>query len=303
MSAVAGERVWTVLELLRWTTGHFERHGLATPRLDAECLLAHALGTSRLGLYVDFEKPVDPEERGAFRNLVRRRSDDRVPVAQLTGRKEFWSIDLEITPDVLVPRPETETLVQLVVDRPGVSDRDLKVLDLGTGSGAVAVALLKELPKARVTATDVSEEALAVARRNAESHGVADRIRLVAGDGFEPVSGERFDLVVSNPPYVAEADAASLQPELRHEPRAALFAGPDGLAVLRRIASGVRRRLEADGFVAVEVGAGQSALVGAAFEAAGLSEVTVHPDSEGRPRVVSGVNGAGAPADGARGGE
>src|SRR5262245_36077826 len=172
MSAAAA-RTWTVLELLRWTQGHFASRGIDSARLDAECLLAHALASDRLRLYLDFEKPVEAEERARFRELVRRRADERIPVAQLTGRKEFWSLSFEVTPDVLVPRPETETLVAWALDALRERGREWRVLDVGTGSGALAVALARELPKARIVASDVSEAALAVARRNAGTHGVA----------------------------------------------------------------------------------------------------------------------------------
>jgi release factor glutamine methyltransferase len=287
MSAAAA-RTWTVLELLRWTKDHFAARGIESPRLDAECLLAHALGTDRLRLYLDFDKPVEAAERARFRELVRRRADERRPVAQLTGRKEFWSLTFEVTPDVLVPRPETEGLVAWLLDQLPDREAELDVLDLGTGSGAIAVALATELPKARVTASDVCPAALAVAERNARAHGVADRVRVLAGDGFAPVAGERFDAVLANPPYVAEDEAASLAPELRHEPRAALFAGADGTALLRRLAAEVGDFLAPDGRVAFEVGVGQAEAVAAWLREAGLREVASLRDLSDRPRVVVG---------------
>lgn len=300
MSAGAGERaaaaprIWTVLELLRWTQGHFAARGIESARLDAECLLAHALGSDRLRLYLDFEKPVEAAERARFRELVRRRADERVPVAQLTGRKEFWSLPFEVTPDVLVPRPETEELVAWLLDQLPDREAELQVLDVGTGSGAIAVALASELPKARFTATDVSEAALAVARRNAERHGVAGRIRFLAGDAFAPVRGERFDAVLANPPYVAERDAAGLAPELRHEPRGALFAGPDGTGLLRRLARALPAHLEPAGLAALEVGAGQADDVAGWLAEAGLVGVETRRDLAGRPRIVVGRCGHGA---------
>jgi release factor glutamine methyltransferase len=287
MSAAAA-RTWTVLELLRWTKDHFAARGIESPRLDAECLLAHALGTDRLRLYLDFDKPVEAAERARFRELVRRRADERRPVAQLTGRKEFWSLAFEVTPDVLVPRPETEGLVAWLLDQLPDREAELSVLDLGTGSGAIAVALATELPKARITATDLCASALAVAERNARAHGVADRVRLLAGDGFGPVAGERFDAVLANPPYVAEDEAASLAPELRHEPAAALFAGADGTALLRRLAAEVGDFLAPDGRVAFEVGFGQAETVAAWLREAGLREVASLRDLSDRPRVVVG---------------
>ena len=286
MSAAVRERVWTVLELLRWTTDHFAERGIESPRLDAECLLAHALGSDRLRLYLDYEKPVEAEERGAFRELVRRRAGDRIPVAQLLGRKEFWSLGLEVTPDVLVPRPETETLVAAALEAFPDADAELRVLDVGTGSGAVALALASERPKARVTASDLSEAALAVAERNAEALGLGDRVRFLAGDVFAPVEGECFDLVVSNPPYLAELEAEGLAPELGHEPAGALFADDDGLAVLRKLVAGAPDHLDPGGWLVLEIAPAQAGRVREACDAAGLRKIAVRRDLAGRERVV-----------------
>lgn len=290
----ANAKSWTVLELLRWTQGHFASRGIESPRLDAECLLAHALGSDRLRLYLDFDKPVEAAERARFRELVQRRADERVPVAQLTGRKEFWSLSFEVTPEVLIPRPETETLVAWLLDALPDRETELDVLDVGTGSGAIAVALASELPKARFTATDVSPAALALAERNALAHGVADRIRFVPGDGFAPVAGRRFDAVLANPPYVAERDAAGLAPELRHEPRGALFGGPDGTGLLRRFAAEVGGHLAPGGRAAFEVGSDQAGSVAAWLAAGGLRDVEVRRDLAGRQRIVVGRSEDGA---------
>jgi release factor glutamine methyltransferase len=287
----AAERSWTILELLRWTTEHFAKQGIETARLDAECLLAHALGVDRLRLYVEFDKPLGPSERAGFRELVRRRAESRVPVAQLTGRKEFWSLSLEVTPDVLAPRPETETLVEVALELFPARDAELHVLDVGTGSGALALALAHERPKARITATDVSAAALAVARANAERLELAGRVRFLRGSVYEPVAGERFDLVVSNPPYLAEAPGAALPPELAHEPREALFAADQGTAVLRALAQGVGERLAPGGAAAFEVSPEQAGPVAGWCRQAGLLDVTRRRDLAGRPRVVSGRAG------------
>jgi release factor glutamine methyltransferase len=288
MSVAAAPRTWTILEVLRWTQGHFASRGIETPRLDAECLLAHALGTDRLRLYLDFEKPVEADERARFRALVRRRADERVPVAQLTGRKEFWSLAFEVTADVLIPRPETEGLVAWLLDAHRDREAEIRVLDVGTGSGAIAVALATELPRARFVATDLSEAALAVAERNARAHGVLSRVELRAGDGFAPVAGERFDAVLANPPYVADGDAAALAPELRHEPRAALFAGPEGTALLRRLAAEAPAHLAPGGRAGCEVGAGQAEAVAGFLREAGLVEVAIRRDLAERQRIVVG---------------
>jgi release factor glutamine methyltransferase len=293
MSAAAVDRTWRVLDLLTWTKEHFAAKGIETPRLDAELLLAFALGCDRLRLYVEFEKPVTAEERARFRALVRRRAEERVPVAYLTGVREFWSLPLAVTPDVLIPRPDTETLVEAVLSR--VPDRaaPLAVLDIGTGSGAIALALARELPRAELTASDVSAAALAVARKNAEALGLAERVRFALGDGFAPVAGERFDLIVSNPPYVAEGGAAGLAPELRHEPALALFAEGDGTALLRRIAAEARPRLRGPGLLALELAPAQAADVTQCLAAAGFGELAEHRDLAGRVRAVSGIGRGG----------
>lgn len=280
------ERPWTVLELLRWTTGHFVSKGIETARLDAECLLAHALGASRLSLYVDFEKPVEAAEREAFRELVRRRASDRVPVSQLLGVREFWSLPLRVTADVLTPRPDTETLVAAILDRLPDSAAPYRVLDIGTGSGAIALALATERQKAHVTATDISPAALQIAAENADKLRVSERVRFVEGDLFEPVSGERFDAVVSNPPYLARAESASLPPELAYEPEVALFGGEDGLSVLRPLVARAGDALQPGGWLAVEIDPRQAGTVRHACEAAGLRNVEVLRDLARRERVV-----------------
>jgi len=218
---------------------------------------------------------------------VRRRASDRVPVSLLTGRREFWSLSLRVTGDVLSPRPETETLVEAALARSPGADREFAVLDLGTGSGAIALAIAHERPLARVTATDVSAAALAVARENAAALGLGSRVRWLEGSLFEPVAGERFGLLVSNPPYVARRDAESLPPELRHEPALALFGGEDGTQVLRAIADGARGALAPGGVLAVEVAPEQAPLVAGWLARAGLVDVAVLRDAAKRPRVVA----------------
>lgn len=283
---------WTVLRLLRWTTEHFASKGIETAKLDAEILLAHALRIERLRLYLDFEKPVMDEERARFRNLVRRRGEERVPVAYLTGMREFWSLPLAVTPDVLIPRPETETLIEAVLSS-ARKDRALRVLDLGTGSGAIALALAKELPLAELTASDVSDAALAVAQKNAEALGLDDRVRFAAGDGFEAVPGGCFDVIVSNPPYVAEADAASLAPELAHEPPAALFAPGDGTAVLRRFVGEAPEHLAPGGLLALELAPAQAEGVTQSLQGASFESLVAHRDLTGRVRALTALRPGG----------
>jgi len=290
-----------VLELLRWTTAHFAERGIESPRLDAECLLAHALGVSRMRLYLDFDKPIHEAERASFRELVRQRSTQRVPVSQLVGRREFWSLPLRVSRDVLTPRPETETLVAAALERMPRGDASaaavLEVLDLGTGSGAIALALARERKDIRVTATDVSAAALSIAQQNAEELGMLDRITFAAGDAFAAVPGLRFDLIVSNPPYVDPAQRASLPPELAHEPECALFADDAGLGMLRRIARECAGWLQPGGVLALEHAADQAAAVAESLEAAGFTGLALHRDLSGNPRVTTArLPGAGSAA-------
>ena len=280
------ERSWTVLELLQWTEEHFRQQGVDTPKLDAECLLAHVLGTQRLQLYVDFDKPTHPDERGRYRELVVRRARDRVPVAQLLGSKEFWSLELAVTSDVLSPRPETETLVEAILARLPDASAPVRIVDLGTGSGAIALALARELPGAEVTATDISPPALQIARINADKLQLSERLRFLEGDLFEAVPGEQFDLVVSNPPYVARRDAGELPPELAHEPEVALFGGDDGFAVSSRLVAGVPDALLPGGIFAVELAPDQTERLAEPCREAGLEDVETLRDLARRPRVV-----------------
>jgi 16S rRNA G966 N2-methylase RsmD len=210
MAASATPQTWTVLDLLRWTSQHFAERGIETARLDAELLLAHVLDCDRLRLYVDHDKPIGEAERARFRELVRARAGERVPVSILLGRREFWSLPLAVTRDVLTPRPETETLVAAALDALPDREAEWAVLDVGTGSGAIALAIAHERPKARVTATDVSAAALAVARANAEALGLAERVRFLEGSLFAPVAdalaaGEPFVLAFATPKFCATA--------------------------------------------------------------------------------------------------
>lgn len=293
------ERIWTVLDLLKWTTDHFTAKGLESPRLDAEILLAHALELRRLDLYLRYQEPVGAAARARYRELIGQRAGERKPVSILVGEKEFWSLPFEVTSDVLTPRPDTETLVEAALARLPDAERAYTILDLGTGSGAIALALAHEKPLARITATDVSPAALAVARRNAEAQGSVERVRFLEGDLFEAVPGENFDLIAANPPYLARAAAADLVPELRHEPEQALFGGEDGYAVLRPLAEQAPALLAPGGWLVVEVDPRQAETVADWLGAAGLVEGEVLQDLAGRPRVVVGRRqGGGSPGVG-----
>jgi release factor glutamine methyltransferase len=274
------ERVWTLLELLRWTTGFFREHGIASARLDAEVLLAHVLDMSRLQLYLAFDQPVCADDRATYRELVRRRAKQRVPVAYLTGRREFWSLDFEVTPDVLIPRPETEALL-----RAALALAPVRVAEVGVGSGCLVAALARELPGSRIVGVDVSEPALKLARRNLERLGLAQRVELVCGDLLSEVAGP-FDLILSNPPYIPGEELDGLAPELQHEPRVALDGGPDGLEVIRRLAAQAPARLARPGHLALEVGAGQAAEVAELLQLSGADSVELQRDLGGVERVA-----------------
>ena len=290
------EKTWTVLELLTWTTDYFKRAGIDSARLDAEVLLAHALETERLRLYIDYEKPVLQEERDAYRVLVQKRAQERIPVSQLLGEREFWSLGFKVTCDVLTPRPETETLVEWALSKATTDTQeggqaseqpgDLRILDLGTGSGAIALALASELPHAALTATDLSPAALQVAAKNADELRTGERIRFLEGDLFEPVAKEEFDLIVSNPPYVAREDESSLPPELSHEPEIALFAGPDGLDVIRRLVAEAGDHLSSGGWLGIELSSEQADEVEGLLTEAGFTDVERRFDLASRARVV-----------------
>jgi len=281
---------WTILALLRWTTDYFAQRGVSEPRASAEVLLAHVLGTRRLDLYLRHDQPLTEAELARFKTLVQRRLTGE-PTQYLTGHQEFWSLDLRVSPAVLIPRPETEVLLETVLDlirRPD-SPPVRWVLDLGTGSGALALALARELPEARVVAVDISPEALLLARQNARRHHVEPRLHLVRGDLCGPLKpGPGFQVIVSNPPYIPTADLPSLPPEIRdYEPRLALDGGPDGLAVLRRLAAQVHLHLAPGGLVALEVGLGQAPAVQALLAATAAYAATgCRPDYAGVDRVV-----------------
>lgn len=249
---------WTVGRLLTWTTDYLKGHGSESPRLDAEVLLAHALGRQRIELYTTFDELPADEPRAAFRDLVRRRAEG-TPVAYLVGRKEFYSLPFRVTPDVLIPRPETELLVVEVLDLvKTLSPRppEVTVADVGTGSGIIAVCLAKHVPTCRVTAIDISPPALSIAQENAKQHGVADRIEFVESDLFGAVPAEQqFDFIVSNPPYVTTAEMDKLAVDVRkYEPRGALEAGPRGTEVIERLITQAAERLRSGGHLLIEIG-------------------------------------------------
>lgn len=286
--AGAGAVVWTVLDVIKWTTGRFTARGIASPRLDAELLAAHAFGMERVQLYTHFDRPLSADELASLRELVRRRQAGE-PVAYLTGKKEFWSLDLRVDGRVLVPRPDTETLVEVALSLLP-KGQACRVADIGTGSGAIALSLKRERPEADVVAVDRSPDALAVARDNAERLSLA--VRFFEGDLLAPLAGEGpFDLITANLPYIPTADLGDLAPEVRSEPRLALDGGADGLDLIRRLlveGSGVRASLVPGGAVALEIGVGQAETVAALLRSADLVDTVIRCDLAGRERVVVG---------------
>jgi len=281
---------WTILDLIRWTDERFRKEGLITPRLDAEVLLAETLGMDRVGLYTHFDQPVQPGELARFKKMIRRRLRHE-PVAYIVGQREFWSLPFIVTPDVLIPRPETEILVMealRVLSKPEQTTRRIRILEMGTGSGAIGVALAKELPAASVVATDLSEKALSIAAENALRNLVRERILFLQGDLFDTLEkGSIFDLIITNPPYIPQDYFTSLPPEVRDfEPRVALDGGKDGLAFFRRVLPGVGKYLSPEGWFLTEIGAGQDQKIRQIAEASqDLDSFDIVPDLAGIKRV------------------
>jgi release factor glutamine methyltransferase len=247
---------WTIGRLLTWTTDYLREHGADSPRLDAELLLASALQCERIELYTSFDQECDEEARAQFRKLVASRAEGK-PVAYLLGHREFYSLSFEVTPDVLIPRPETELLVMSTLDLTKKARRpaELSILDIGTGSGAVVVTLAKYMPEAHFTATDISPAAIEVARRNSRTHQVEDRIEFVKSDLFESLATEnQFDIIVSNPPYIAYHEKAGMDRAVyAFEPEIALFAGEKGTELIERMLNEAGRFLKPNGRMLIEL--------------------------------------------------
>lgn len=270
-------------DVLRRATDELQGKGVETPRLDAELLLGKALGLSRVGLYLEHDRPLTEEELARFRELLERRGR-REPVAYILGEWGFRRLTLRVDRRALIPRPETEVVVERCLTLlAGIPEPE--VLDVGTGSGAIALAIADEHPGARVTAFDNSPDALALARENLEATGLGGRVRLVEHDLTAGFGSRAFDLVVSNPPYVAPEEIDSLQPEVREwEPRSALVAA----AATEAVARAALEALKPGGWLVLEVAAGRAEAVAAELEAVGYAEVTITPDLTGRERVLEG---------------
>jgi release factor glutamine methyltransferase len=276
------EELWTILKVLSWTQQRFAERGLPTPRLDAELLLGKVVGRDRVGLYSHFDQPLSASELSTYRDYIRRRLGGE-PVAYLLGEKEFHSLLLSVDEHVLVPRPDTETLVDVALSLLGETGR---LLDVGTGSGALALALKKERPGLEVIAVDRSKEAARVARRNAERLALEVDVRI--GDLFGPVGGEAlFDVVISNPPYIPTQEIATLSREVQREPRTALDGGEDGLDIVRRLIAEAPPHLRPGGALAMEIGVGQAPAVVAFFSATGrYQQAETARDLQAIERVV-----------------
>ncbi len=286
----------TVLEVIRRSAEYLERMGVELPRLQAEWLLAHVLHRPRLHLYLEFERPVAEADLARMRELVRRRGA-REPLQYLVGSTNFCGLELAVSPAALIPRPETELLAEQAwtfLNARAGAGANLNALDFGTGTGCLAIALAVRCPAVRVWAVELSEPALDLARANAARHGVAGRIEFLAGDGFAVVPPVgRFEVVVANPPYIPSAELARLPPEVRdHEPRPALDGGPDGLGVIRRLATAARAWLRPEGRLFLEFGDDQAEAVTALFAGAGWTEVTVEKDGTSRPRMLIAAPGS-----------
>jgi release factor glutamine methyltransferase len=287
----AAPSTWTILTLLQWAHTYLQSKGTSEPRTSAEVLLAHCLHCTRLNLYLRHDQPLADGELSCYKSLLKRRLA-REPTQYITGHQEFWSLDFLVSPAVLIPRPETELLVEAVLKhltRMESGGKAWRILDVGTGSGVLAVALAKELPQAQILAVDRSGEALRVARENARRHGVQQQITLVLGDLVEALTNQAcFDVIVANPPYVPTAVWEQLPRDIKdYEPRLALDGGPDGLDVIRALVAEVHRLLHPGGFLALEVGQGQAGAVKELLDNSGAyTPAEIHPDYQRIGRVV-----------------
>lgn len=255
-------KIWTIGALLQWTQQYFAGKGIDSPRLDAEILLAYVLHKERIYLYAHYDEPMNGEELAAYRAMVKQRAD-RLSVAHILGTKAFMGLDFKVSEDVLIPRPETEMLVETVVA--AAEGTAPAILDIGTGSGAIILSLLHYLPQATGTGVDISPKALAIAAENGRTLGLDGRVTWIESDLFTKVPQGVCDWLVSNPPYLTKGDMEHLQPEVRHDPALALYGGDDGLEFYRRIAAESPAYVKAGGHCAVEIGAGQAEDVTAIF--------------------------------------
>ena len=284
----SGTEDWTIQRILEWTTGFLRQKGIESPRVEAELLLAHARKCPRIRLYMDFNSVLSDAERAAMRELVQRRAK-REPIAWIIGSREFYGRSFEVGPAVLIPRPETETLVDVCLELLNKTE-PVRIIEVGAGSGCISISLALQRPDSTFAASDISEPALEIARRNAQKHNVAERIQFVAGSALQPFLDQprSWDAIVSNPPYIRDDEKDSLAPEIRdHEPPHALFAGTDGLDVVRLILAHAARLLKPGGFIALELDPAQCSTACQLLLDAGFTETRIHTDLAGLSRVVS----------------
>ena len=283
------QRTWTTRALLAWTAEHLEKQGVDSPRVSSEMLLSHVLGVPRLKLYMEPDRPASPQERDTFRGLVQRAAKHE-PVDYLVGYTPFFALELNVSPAVLIPRPSTETIVEHVLQdirQRDTGDSPISVADVCTGSGAIAIALAKNIPRSRIVATDISTDALEVARENAARHGMTDRIDFRHGDLLEPLGDERFDYLLSNPPYISDAEWQDVATNIRdYEPALALRAGEDGLDLVRPLINHSQKHVASDGKLLIEIAASQEQAVLDLAGQAGWRSAEVLPDHENLPRVL-----------------
>ncbi|MHC4110888.1 MAG: peptide chain release factor N(5)-glutamine methyltransferase [Planctomycetota bacterium] len=285
---------WTIQKLLNWMTEYYTEKGIDAPRLSAELLLSHVLAMERIELYTQFDKLVDKEQLDILHDLVKR-AGQHEPISYLTGTTEFYSLQLEVCPDCMIPRPETELLVERAIEFLRTRTGPQFVCDLCTGCGCIAVAIAKNYTDAKIVATDICDAALSIAAKNIEKYKLKDRITLLCGDLFEPIvpqlDVEKFDLILCNPPYVSASEFEKLHKSVKdYEPRLALFAGVDGLDVYRRIIDKADRFLKPDGALILEIGYAQGPAIKKLLEQAGaFAEIKIEKDFHDNDRVVTAV--------------
>lgn len=278
---------WTIIKMIKWSQDFFSKHNIENPRLDAEILLSYVMKMQRFYLYVNFEKEMNEKQLADYKTLIKQRVN-HVPVAYLVGYKHFMNIQLDVSPDVLIPRPDTETLVDEVLQRLKKMLGNLKIADIGTGSGAIAISIAKMNSNVTVDAVDISEKAIEIAKNNAVKNEVSDKITFHVGNLFQSLNGQKFNAIVSNPPYIPSDVIDTLQLEVsKHEPRLALDGGTDGLNFYRRLIDESPEYLIEDGFLAVEIGYDQAQSVKQLFEAnKRFNDIKVIKDLSHNDRVI-----------------
>lgn len=288
--------IWTLKRILDWSSDYLSQKGMEHARLESEILLCHVLKLRRLDLYLQFERPLSRDELADYKAVIKRRVNFE-PSAYIVGQREFWSRQFFVSPDVLIPRPDTEVLIELILQKfkkHPITQKSIKGFELGIGSGAISVTLLSEFPEVKMAALEISSAAIQIAERNAKYHGVDTRLSIQSGDFFSDdmlsqIPDASLDFVVSNPPYISEDEYQQLSPTVKDfEPKLALVSGSTGLEFYLRLAQFSKRTLVPSGFLAVEIGENLGQSVKSIFEDAGLQNVTLHRDYAHHDRVVMG---------------